>query len=84
MMAPDYTQWHGMFEVAERFYMKLIPEARAITAAARGNKSQAARAADAVIDEILRRPEHQWLLKGAEQQADEITKEMQRRYGPPR
>ena len=34
MMAPDYTQWHGMFEVAERFYMKLIPEARAITAAA--------------------------------------------------
>ena len=25
MMAPDYTQWHGMFEVAERFYMKLDP-----------------------------------------------------------
>ncbi len=46
---PDYTQWHGMFEVAERFYMKLIPEARA---------------ADAVIDEI--------------------TREMQRRYGPAR
>ena len=82
MMAPDYTQWHGMFEVAERFYMKLIPEARAVTAAAaRGGKAQGARAADATIDEILRRPEHQWLLKGAEAQAEAIQQEMQRKYG---
>jgi hypothetical protein len=82
MMAPDYTQWHGMFEVAERFYMKLIPEARAVTAAAaRAGKAPAARAADAAIDEILRRPEHQWLLKGAEAQADAIQQEMQRKYG---
>ena len=36
MMAPDYTQWHGMFEVAERFYMKLIPEARALLDTAQG------------------------------------------------
>ncbi len=28
MMAPDYAHWHGMYEVAERFYMELIPEAR--------------------------------------------------------
>ena len=28
MMAPDYAHWHGMFEVAERFYMELIPQAR--------------------------------------------------------
>jgi len=85
MMAPDYTQWHGMFEVAERFYMKLIPEARAITqAASRGGRAQAARAADALIDEILRRPEHEWFLKGAEAQADAIQQEMQRKYGVPR
>jgi hydroxylamine dehydrogenase len=82
MMAPDYTQWHGMFEVAENFYMKLIPEAREVTAAAaRAGKVAAARAADATIDEILRRPEHQWLLKGAEAQADAIQQEMQRKYG---
>ena len=28
MMAPDYAHWHGMFEVAERFYKELIPQAR--------------------------------------------------------
>lgn len=27
MMGPDYTQWHGFFEVAEIFYMQFIPEA---------------------------------------------------------
>ena len=27
MMGPDYTQWHGFFEVAHRFYMEFLPEA---------------------------------------------------------
>ena len=85
MMAPDYTQWHGMFEVAERFYMELIPEAREITATAiRSGRAEQGRRANQVIDEILNRPEHQWLLKGAEEQADAINREMARRYGQTR
>jgi hydroxylamine dehydrogenase len=64
MMAPDYAHWHGMFEVAERFYQKFIPQAREIArhAAAEGKAAQA-KAVNAVIDEILARPEHQWLEK---------------------
>jgi hypothetical protein len=27
MMGPDYVQWHGMFEVADRFYNEFILEA---------------------------------------------------------
>ena len=27
MMGPDYTQWHGFFEVAKTFYTEFIPEA---------------------------------------------------------
>ena len=62
MMAPDYTHWHGMYEVAERFYMELIPQAREITAhAAEAGKKEAADAANRVIDEIMARPEHNWL-----------------------
>jgi hypothetical protein len=62
--------------------MKLIPEARAITAAAaRGGKAGGARSANAVIDGILARPEHQWFTTGAEQQAEAIAAEMQRKYG---
>lgn len=61
MMAPDYTHWHGMFEVADRFYLHFIPEARDITrgAAAQGKVAQA-KAVDALIDAILARPEHAW------------------------
>jgi hydroxylamine dehydrogenase len=61
MMAPDYTHWHGMFEVAERFYEGLIPQARALArAAAAAGKAEQATAVDAVIDGILARPEHAW------------------------
>ncbi len=61
MMAPDYTHWHGMFEVAERFYVELIPQARELAAhAATAGKQAEADAVTKVIDEILARPEHAW------------------------
>ena len=65
MMAPDYAHWHGMFEVAERFYMQLIPQAREITKhAAESGKVEQAASVNAVIDEILSRPEHKWQDSG--------------------
>ncbi len=61
MMAPDYAHWHGMFEVAERFYQALIPQAREIVAHAKEEgQADAAASVGAVIDAILARPEHQW------------------------
>jgi hypothetical protein len=61
MMAPDYAHWHGMYEVAERFYMELIPQAREIAehALEHGNES-AAESVLQVIQDILSRPEHEW------------------------
>ncbi len=65
MMAPDYAHWNGMFEVAERFYQELIPQARALCAQALENgQADAAAAVTAVIDEILARPEHRWQAGG--------------------
>jgi hypothetical protein len=82
MMAPDYTHWHGMYEVAERFYMELIPMAREITQHARATgKVGAARAVERVVNGILARPEHAWFEEGAEGQAERIRAEMERRYG---
>ncbi len=61
MMAPDYAHWHGMYEVAERFYMELIPQAKEIVhLAEEAGKADAAEKVTAVIDEILARPEHAW------------------------
>jgi hypothetical protein len=30
MMGPDYTQWHGFYEVAKHFYTEFLPEAEAL------------------------------------------------------
>ncbi|MBI4606162.1 MAG: hydroxylamine oxidoreductase [Planctomycetes bacterium] len=61
MMGPDFTHWHGMFEVAERFYRELIPQALEITArAAAGGQAEKSKAVNALIDGILARPEHAW------------------------
>lgn len=64
MLAPDYAHWHGMFEVADRFYMKMIPLAREIVDhAAKSGKKAEAEAARQVIEGILKRPEHSWYDK---------------------
>jgi hypothetical protein len=65
MMAPDYTHWHGMYEVAERFYQELIPQAREIAhqAAEEGREAQA-EAVEKAIEDVLARPEHAWFEGG--------------------
>ena len=62
MMAPDYTHWHGMYEVADRFYNHLIPEAKAvIDKAMKNGKKKQAQSVAAILDEILASPENAWL-----------------------
>jgi hypothetical protein len=82
MMAPDYTHWHGMYEVAERFYMELIPQALEMAehAAEEGKRSQAS-AVRRTVAEILARPEHEWFELGAEEETNRVREEMRRRYG---
>lgn len=64
MMAPDYAHWHGMYEVAERFYMELIPQAQEIVEHARSEgQDEQAEAVESAINEILSRPEHAWRSK---------------------
>ncbi|HEX9641947.1 MAG TPA: multiheme c-type cytochrome [Candidatus Krumholzibacteria bacterium] len=64
MMAPDYTHWHGMYEVAKHWYTKFIPELQEI---AKSNmhsedtaKVAAAKVLQGEIDALLARPEHAW------------------------
>ena len=73
MQGPDYTQWHGFFEVAHRFYFELIPEAREL---ARGASSVLR-----TIDEILARSEHIWQQGMSVEEREEIDEFYRERYG---
>ena len=77
MMAPDYTHWHGMYEVAERFYMELLPQARELADHGGAGGARVNR----LIDEILDRPEHVWFEEGAEEATRRIREEMEQKYG---
>jgi len=51
MAGPDYTWWHGLYDVANVFYNEFIPEARALDSG--------------TVDEVLNKmPEHDWFTQG--------------------
>ncbi len=87
MFAPDYTQWHGFFEVAERFYNEFVPQVEGIVAAnlaAGGDKGTAAKEVKELLEKVLAREDHQWFtgkepeaVKKARQKAAE---EFRKRY----
>lgn len=63
MFAPDYTQWHGFYEVADRFYMVFLPQVEEILEHARSEGGEMAAKAEEVqklVDETLAMDEHKW------------------------
>lgn len=66
MMGPDYTHWHGTYEVAKHWYNKFVPELKKIIA--KGEKSSdagkktAAAALKAEFNKMLNSKEHRWYL----------------------
>lgn len=73
MMGPDYTQWHGFFEVADRFYVEFIPQAEEL---GHGNA-----AVEKAIADIYAMPDHQWKKGMTPEQKAAIRKFYEDRYG---
>ena len=88
MMGPDYTHWHGTYEVAKHFYSELIPELEELAdkGSRSGNaaKKEAAEKLRHKIDETLNSANHQWYVNKipAEETAErqQRLKEFQSRY----
>ena len=63
MLAPDYTQWHGMYEVAKQFYSEFIPQVEElIEKAKKAGNLKGADAVSKVVYGVLNSPEHLWYL----------------------
>jgi hypothetical protein len=72
MMGPDYTWWHGMYEVAKHFYFKMLPEARKFDDPE----------INAYIDSLIANdPMHSWLTVETKELTERIQSgEMQKIY----
>ncbi|MCP3902212.1 MAG: hydroxylamine oxidoreductase [Planctomycetes bacterium] len=66
MMGPDYTHWHGTYEVAKTFYTHYVPAIRHLVKEAHESgdpeRSAAADALAAKLDEVLNSNDHKWVL----------------------
>lgn len=66
MMGPDYTHWHGTYEVARTFYAHYVPMLREMIEKGRHSEDPAkVAAADALaakLDEVLAGENHRWFL----------------------
>jgi len=84
MMAPDYTHWHGLYEVAKHWYTKFIPEleeiARANMESADPKKAEGAKKLDEQIAELLARPEHSWYTGNMPEAEKEKRKKAQEEF----
>jgi hypothetical protein len=78
MMGPDYTHWHGMYEVAKHFYEKFLP---AVIATA-GKKSPELHARyEARVAALLAEPQNVWRVGLKPEEAAAMRKAYEQRYG---
>lgn len=77
MMGPDYTHWHGMYEVSKHFYEKFLP---AVVEAAKLKGPEMEKKWKGRIEALLAREEHVWKKGLSVKEAEELRKNYQERY----
>jgi hypothetical protein len=67
MMGPDFTQWHGFYEVAKHFYNKFLPEAEELS--------------PGISDQVFSKDEHRWKKGLTPEQLKGVLEFYRKRYG---
>lgn len=79
MMGPDYTWWHGIYEVAQHTYFKWIPEMREVVLKKDGNE----KFADELLEKYFKPIQgHDWYFNGINKDTlENVRKGFEERYG---
>lgn len=66
MQGPDWTHWHGTYDLAKHWYTKYVPELEKLIAKGEASSDPKKKAGAAALkkglDEVLNTPEHMWYL----------------------
>jgi hypothetical protein len=84
MMAPDYTHWHGTYEVAKHWYGKYVPELKELIEEGKhSDNKDAQKLADELekmLEDVTKSENHKWSI-GQESEADKkVRLERQKEY----
>lgn len=77
MMGPDYTHWHGMYEVSKHYYMKFLP---AVVKVAEGKSAELGQKYASRIKKMMSQEEHRWKEGLSPEEAEALLKMYQERY----
>ena len=77
MMGPDYTHWHGMYEVSKHYYEEFLP---AVIEAAKAKSPELGNKWQAKVDELMTKEEHSWKKGLSGKEAEALRKNYQQRY----
>ena len=66
MQGPDYTQWHGFYEVAKTFYMNFLPEAEKLM--------------PGVTKDVVDSPDNQWIKGLSKEEIQQQIDYYKKRY----
>lgn len=67
MMGADYAQWHGFFDIADRFYNEVLPEVERLN--------------PELAKQVLDRDEHKWKQGMPKEEREKILQYYKERYG---
>jgi hydroxylamine dehydrogenase len=77
MMGPDYTHWHGLYELGKHFYVKFLPLVAKTAAQASPELGAKYRA---MVEELLAADEHAWLRGLSPAEAEALRRTYRERY----
>ena len=76
-MGPDYTHWHGMYEVSKHYYTEFLP---AVIEAAEGKSHMLGEKYRERITQMMTQEEHAWQKGLSPEEAEKLRKAYQDRY----
>jgi hypothetical protein len=79
MSGPDYTWWHGIYDVAKHTYFEFIPELKDLVREKDGNEQRA----DELLAQYFKPVEgHGWYFEGMSKEAlEKVRRGFEARYG---
>jgi hydroxylamine dehydrogenase len=78
MMGPDFTHWHGMYEVSKHFYMDFLPQ---VVSAAAAKGPAMKKKYEKKVSDLLERGENIWKRGLSPEEAARLRDSYRERYG---